>query len=204
MPEATLHAKHEAYFVTLKFGVKRVVGSQQVFKGYTYGNILNSSPTGAGSGGDSHCVLTCAVGDNRVRAKLSKILLKTHHFDAGKWSMVPVGATIGLDNEYLVVVPEGTELRLMGSEIKLELHIDTLMAVPRELICTAPVLVNGAAACGKTTLAAQYAYHLATDSADVSLVPLRTTALELAETIELEQLSAEDDILGAHIRANPH
>ena len=68
-----------------------------------------------------------------------------------------------------------------------------------------PILITGPAACGKSTLTKQYAYHLAKTyrfDDEHSLVPLLVTVIDLARTIvENPALDAEADILGAHIEA---
>ena len=71
-----------------------------------------------------------------------------------------------------------------------------------DAVSTQPVMITGPAACGKSTLAKQYAHRLATAflARKCELVPLLVTVIELAATISESGLGAEGDILGAHIR----
>ena len=64
-----------------------------------------------------------------------------------------------------------------------------------------PVLITGPAACGKSTLAKQYAHRLATAflARRGELVPLLVTVVELAATISERKLGPADDLLGEHI-----
>ena len=71
-----------------------------------------------------------------------------------------------------------------------------------DAVSTQPVLITGPAACGKSTLAKQWALRLATAflARQSDLVPPLVMVVELAATISERKLGPADDLLGEHIR----
>ena len=122
---------------------------------------------------------------------------------------VPSSAALALSSSSPVLPPppsRSSRFRSTCSVVKLPAP---LQAAPKILDVAGaagssgqPLLVTGPAACGKSTIAKQYAHRLATDCLEGrgQLVPLVVMAIELAATISERKLCAADDLLGEHIR----
>eukprot|EP01048_Picozoa_sp_COSAG05_P013564 COSAG05_NODE_1458_length_4828_cov_2.893001_1_plen_974_part_00 len=116
---------------------------------------------------------------------------------------------IGPQNSYIVITDGlNDEVELKGDELEFLFQIEGPIRarVPRGLLSARSILLTGPAACGKSTLTKQYAHVIARDHISRTaalVVPYRVAIIDLAKTIDLHDLTATDDILGAHIDQDP-